>query len=376
MMDANSTISAQRHLALATGTVDLATARFTDGAGGDVSLTQREVALLRVLSAAPGDDVSRGELLHEVWGHHELSLSRAVDTAITRLRRKIERDPRSPECLFTSHGVGYRLVLANTQAVSAAAGPGRRLIRLDDRVIDLDAGRVENRAGTTVLTGQERRLLELLISRPGSVVDPAQLARRAGLIGGRKALSNAIYRLRSKIEVDPATPSWLVGVRGQGYRFDAELERARPRLDGLTETLWHVAEHVGEVLGLSDCVVYAFDGSSLVQAAAYGHKAPAPGEILDPISIPVGSGIVGSAAETRTPQLVADVQRDARYIPDAQPGRSELAVPILHGERVVGVIDSESTTVAAYVERHVRVFESLARICAGAVSDLSLALAH
>ena len=59
--------------------------------------------------------VSRHELLRELWGHEDVPFSRTVDVAIGRLRRKIERDPQSPQHLQTAHGDGYRLITTPMQ---------------------------------------------------------------------------------------------------------------------------------------------------------------------------------------------------------------------------------------------------------------------
>ncbi|RJF63779.1 response regulator [Rhodopseudomonas palustris] len=73
-----------------------------------VHLTDRERDMLRVLAAAPGETVPRGELTGGGPGANE----RAVDVQINRLRRKIERDPANPLFLQAVRGIGYRLVAA------------------------------------------------------------------------------------------------------------------------------------------------------------------------------------------------------------------------------------------------------------------------
>ena len=78
--------------------------------GRDLGLSFRELELLQYLAEREGGVVSRHELLSELWGYEDSPLSRTVDMAIGRLRRKIERDPHTPRHLLTAHGGGYRLV--------------------------------------------------------------------------------------------------------------------------------------------------------------------------------------------------------------------------------------------------------------------------
>ena len=76
--------------------------------GAPVELTKQEFDLLYLLAARPGVVFSRAALLHQVWSGDTYVTERTVDTVISRLRRKIERDPQDPEMLLTAWGVGYK----------------------------------------------------------------------------------------------------------------------------------------------------------------------------------------------------------------------------------------------------------------------------
>jgi DNA-binding response OmpR family regulator len=79
--------------------------------GVPLSLTAREFELLQYLAERHGAVVTRQELLTVVWGYEESALTRTVDIFIARLRRKVERDPKRPRHILTSHGDGYLLVV-------------------------------------------------------------------------------------------------------------------------------------------------------------------------------------------------------------------------------------------------------------------------
>ena len=72
-----------------------------------VRLTATEAALMRIFSAQPGAAVSRERLVGDLGA--DASQERAVDVQITRLRRKIEADPKQPRYLQTVRGEGYML---------------------------------------------------------------------------------------------------------------------------------------------------------------------------------------------------------------------------------------------------------------------------
>lgn len=74
-----------------------------------VRLTATEAALMRIFSAAPGEALSRAKLVEDLGRDGDQAQERAVDVQITRLRRKIETDPKQPRYLQTVRGAGYML---------------------------------------------------------------------------------------------------------------------------------------------------------------------------------------------------------------------------------------------------------------------------
>ncbi|HMF01350.1 MAG TPA: response regulator transcription factor [Terriglobia bacterium] len=76
-----------------------------------VAFSQREIEVLRYMSARAGKVVTRDELLRNVWGYQNIPLTRSVDNLIARLRWKIEPDPDNPRYIHTVYGDGYRLTL-------------------------------------------------------------------------------------------------------------------------------------------------------------------------------------------------------------------------------------------------------------------------
>ena len=74
-----------------------------------VRLTATESHLMRIFAGSPGAPLSRAHLVEELGRGGEQAQERAVDVQITRLRRKIEVDPRQPRYLQTVRGEGYML---------------------------------------------------------------------------------------------------------------------------------------------------------------------------------------------------------------------------------------------------------------------------
>ncbi|TCP60344.1 two-component system phosphate regulon response regulator OmpR [Rhodovulum bhavnagarense] len=74
-----------------------------------VRLTGTEAQLMRIFSAAAGEPVSRARLVEELGRDDGQAQERAIDVQITRLRRKLESDPKQPRYLQTVRGAGYML---------------------------------------------------------------------------------------------------------------------------------------------------------------------------------------------------------------------------------------------------------------------------
>ncbi|ADW68858.1 GAF domain-containing protein [Granulicella tundricola] len=86
----------------------------------------------------------------------------------------------------------------------------------------------------------------------------------------------------------------------------------------------------------------------------------------------LGQGIIGTAAQQRTPILSPDVRKDSRYFAENPETRSELSVPLIYKGKVIGVIDLEHTRVNYYNEDHQRTLTTLASQIAISIANARL----
>jgi DNA-binding response OmpR family regulator len=77
--------------------------------GKRLQLTTHEFALLRVLAERAGRVLGREQLLQLLHGNADGAFDRSIDVHVSRLRHKLEDDPRGPRMLKTIRGVGYML---------------------------------------------------------------------------------------------------------------------------------------------------------------------------------------------------------------------------------------------------------------------------
>src|SRR5215472_14938187 len=118
----------------------------------------------------------------------------------------------------------------------------------------------------------------------------------------------------------------------------------------LDTTLRRVAELVRKVIDYEIFGILLLNEKTqeLYFRFSVGHSR----EVADRIRIKVGEGVTGSAAQRREAVLVGDVSNDPRYISAVANVRSELAVPLIVKNRVIGVIDIESPQPDHFTEDH------------------------
>jgi DNA-binding response OmpR family regulator len=101
----------QRPITFGRYALDLERHRLVDADGREIPLTAGEFQILSALARAKGRVLSRGQLADAVSGVDEPISERSVDVLISRLRRKVEKDPKEPEVILTQPRYGYRLAV-------------------------------------------------------------------------------------------------------------------------------------------------------------------------------------------------------------------------------------------------------------------------
>lgn len=139
------------------------------------------------------------------------------------------------------------------------------------------------------------------------------------------------------------------------------------------DVVWDIVKNCIAKLGLEDCVIYIWHKNKnvLLQKAAYGNKDNGNKKILSPLEISIGEGIVGTVAKNLKWELVNNVENDERYILDDKNRKSELAVPIIHEGKLIGVLDSENSKKAFFNEKHLLLFQLISKLTATKLSHLS-----
>lgn len=100
--------SSEAHLTFKDLTLDTVTYRCHMGSD-EVSLTQKEFEVLRLLMQRPGAVVRRDEIVRAVWNSTPAAAGKTLDVHMSSLRRKLGDDPKDPAYIETVHGIGFRM---------------------------------------------------------------------------------------------------------------------------------------------------------------------------------------------------------------------------------------------------------------------------
>lgn len=158
--------------------------------------------------------------------------------------------------------------------------------------------------------------------------------------------------------------------RSELLDFLLEISAVTSETLDLDELLSSVAEIVRRVVqwDLFAILLYNDKRKDLRIRYAVGHR----GEVVRNLTIPVGEGLVGTAAAQREPILVEDVQSDPRYLPTSDIVRAELSVPMVARGGLVGVIDVQSTRRGAFTDYDRTMLRLIAARVAAAIDNAQL----
>jgi sigma-B regulation protein RsbU (phosphoserine phosphatase) len=149
----------------------------------------------------------------------------------------------------------------------------------------------------------------------------------------------------------------------------AEISREINGIHSLDELLEKIAELCRHFIDYQIFAILLVDDSKqdLYWRFTIGYP-----EVIQGKHIQFGEGLVGTAAQRREPVLVPDVTKDQRYIDLVAGVRSELAIPLISRNRVVGVLDIESPQANYFQPSHQKVLTLLAAQLAVAIDNANL----
>ena len=138
----------------------------------------------------------------------------------------------------------------------------------------------------------------------------------------------------------------------------------------LDTTLSRVAEVVRKVIDYEIFAILLLNEKT--QELRFRFQVGYPADFAERARVKLGEGVTGQAAQSRQAVLVDDVTKDPKYIAAIANVRSELAVPLITKNRVIGVIDLEARNPGYFTEEHSRLLTLVASRIAGGIENAQL----
>lgn len=270
--------------------------------------------------------------------------------------------------LYIRFQVGYPLETAERMRVKVGEGVTGRAAQLRQTILIDDVSAQDFYINAIPNVCSELAIPLIVKNRVIGVIDIE--AREKGyftedhkrlltLIGSRMAVGIENARLYTRTTRQARTLSLL-----------NEIARELSSILNVDELLKRIAELLSRIIDYQMFSILLLD--PLTQKLQHRFSLRFQENIHEKHDIPLGRGIVGAAAQEKAAMLVPDVSKDPRYIATNPETRSELAVPLIYKENVIGVIDLEHTRRGYFTEDHKRTLTTLAAQIAIAIENAQL----
>ena len=265
------------------------------------------------------------------------------------------------------YGVGHReevvrnLSIALGEGITGTAAARREPVlvgdvRTDSRYLNtVDAVRTELAVPMTA-RGKLVGVIDLQSTRVNAYTEYDRALLR--LIAARVAIAIDNARLYRRVERQNRTLKTLANISRE---FSSILD--------LNELLGKIASTVRELINYDAFSILSVDPEARALRHLFSLRYD---QRVNIDNVPLGKGITGAAAESREVVRVHDTAKDPRYIASHPDIRSEVAVPLILQDRVLGVMDLESSRIGHFTDDHVRTLALLAPQVASSVENARL----
>ncbi len=264
--------------------------------------------------------------------------------------------------------IGHSPELAERLRIKVGEGVTGRAAQRREPVLVNDVLKEPTYIGSTTTVRSELALPLIVKNRVIGVIDieapqpdyfTEDHKRMLSLVASRVALGIENARLYTRVSRQART----LGVLN-------EISRELTSILNLDQLLKRMGELISRLIDYQMFSILLLDASGSKLEHRFSLRLAESVQIKH--DIPLGRGLVGYAAQHKQPVLVPDVSKDARYIKLNPETRSELCVPLIYQDKVIGVVDIEHTRRGYFTEDHMRTITTLAAQVAVAIENARL----
>ena len=136
--------------------------------------------------------------------------------------------------------------------------------------------------------------------------------------------------------------------------------------------LWDVTKNLIGRIGFVDCIIYLWnnDKTKMIQKAGIGPKGSEEEINKKQFDVIPGQGVVGYVIQHKDAVSIPDTSKDNRYRADEMERLSELTVPIIYNNELLGIIDSEHPDKNFYTAQHLQLLTTIATLVANKLKSI------
>jgi sigma-B regulation protein RsbU (phosphoserine phosphatase) len=260
-----------------------------------------------------------------------------------------------------SDDVVRHLAIALGEGITGTAAANREPVlvgdvRGDNRYLNtIDAVRTELAVPMTA-RGKLVGVIDLQSTRINAYTEYDRMLMR--LIAARVSIALDNARLYRRVDRHNRTLTTL-----------AKVSREISSILDLNELLGKIASTVRDLINYDAFSILEVDHSAKALKHLFSIRYD---QRVNIDNVPLGKGLTGAAAETREVVRVHDTSKDPRYIASHPDIRSEIAVPLIAQDRVIGIMDLESDRVGYFSDDHLRTLTLLAPQVASSLENARL----
>jgi len=168
-------------------------------------------------------------------------------------------------------------------------------------------------------------------------------------------------------------------LKAEEYKTQFELEQITNYFSSsfadkknVDDVLWDVSKNLIGWLNYEECMIYLWneDHTRMIQKAWYSPKGDPAKTHISSFDVLPGQGVVGHVMITKEPLIVADTTKDTRYRVDDAFRLSEICVPIVHENELIGIIDSEHSQPNHFNERDIKTLTTIATLVSNKIKQI------
>lgn len=264
--------------------------------------------------------------------------------------------------------LGWNVLVHQDQTTTFAAIAGQRRVSIVLGLVAVVIGSVLAAYSAQRITGPINRLTETAVHISEGDLNSRAPVETQDEIG---TLAVAFNSMTAQLRDFIGSLEERVANRTQALATSAEVSRHLSTIVEVDRLVFEVVNQMCDTFGYYYAQIYLFDASQKKLALAGGTGEAGQTMLASGHVLQLGQGLVGRAAADNKVVLINDVEKEAAWLPNEllPDTRSEIAVPIATGGKVVGVLDVQHNVAAGFNEESAELIQSIANQVAIAIQN-------